>query len=292
MRARRRFLTRISVLAAVCCVGVAVPAVALADPVGPECSDEADDCEIGVEVPGGDGGQDEGSGSDGWAPGDGGNEPPAGVFTDCASTIVETDAKTHPIAGDRPPGDQVLAVETCTSADGDSIKRVEWVAATDGVVDIDPAVLAQQAVDRLVLPQPVMNASPESTQIVNLPVWLAVTAGSWQAQTAEATLPGWVATATATPIEADWDMGDGTTVTCTDRGAEWTTDVDPKAESECGHTYLQPSESGLDVSVTVVWRIDWTVTGPDGTTSDTAPELTTTSTDIWPVTESHALNTE
>jgi hypothetical protein len=85
-------------------------------------------------------------------------------------------------------------------------------------------------------------------------------------------------------------LGDGTTVTCIDRGAEWSADLDPEAESECGHTYKQPA-TGLDVSVTVLWRIDWTVTGPAGTTTGTSPDMTTTRTDTWMVTESHALIT-
>jgi hypothetical protein len=292
MRSQRQFLIRLGVLAATCCVGIGVmPQGAYADPVGPECSDDTDDCEIEVQLPGdvGDGDGDFGNGG-GAAPGSGGGTDPEGVFTDCTATVEETDAQTHPIAGDRPAGDQVLVTETCTSATGETIKRVRWMSESDGALEIDPELLAQWAVDRLVLPQPVIGASPAEVQLVNLPVWLSVTTGSWRTQTAEASLPGWQATATATPVQADWDMGDGTTVTCTDRGAEWSADLDPEAESECGHTYQQPA-SGLDVSVTVLWRIDWSVTGPSGTTTDTAPDMTTTRTDTWMVTESHALNT-
>lgn len=290
MCSQRRFLIRLGVLAAACCIGVgAMPSSVLADPVGPECSDDADDCEIGVQIPGDEGDGDV-DGGNGVLPDAGGGTVPEGVFTDCTSTVEETDAQTHPIAGDRPAGDQVLVTQTCTSAAGDTIKRVQWASESDGVLEIDPEILAQWAVDRLVLPQPVIDASPEETQLVNLPTWLSVTAGSWQTQTAEASLPGWQATAAATPVQAEWDMGEGSTVTCTDRGAEWTADLDPEAESECGHTYVQPATS-LDVSVTVLWRIDWTVTGPAGTTTGAAPNMATTRTDTWAVTESHALIT-
>jgi len=287
----RRLLIRSGVIAAAlgACI-VAIPRSAAADPMGPVCSD--DTCEVGVQNPGSD--------SDIDVEPDAGGEdaPPAGggadtsPFADCTFTVVETDAKTHPLAGDRPKGKYSLVVETCTSEAGESIKRAQWVAeGADGQVRIDPALLAQQAVDRLTLPRPVIEASPESTQLVNLPTWLAVSEASWQVQTATASLSDQTATATATPVEAVWDLGDGHTETCFDRGAEWVRGTDPKAESECGHTYTQPSAQALDVQVTVTWRITWEVVWPGNAVSETAPDMTTIRTDSWLVTESHALVT-
>ncbi|MCD0444260.1 hypothetical protein LO763_11570 [Glycomyces sp. A-F 0318] len=291
MRARR-FLIRAGILITGLwmCV-LAIPQAGSADPLGPDCSDTADSCEVGVEVPGNDGG----SGTDfgEWgeeAPSAGGGVDP-GPFADCSFTVVETDAKTHAIAGDRPKGDYELVVETCTSAAGETIKRAEWVAAgADGQVLIDPALLAQQAVDRLTLPRPGIAASPESVQLVNLPTWLAVTEASWEAQTAEASLGSQVATATATPVQAVWDMGDGHVVTCADRGEEWDPGTDPETEGPCGHTYTQPSAEELDVQVDITWHITWEVVWPGESVSGTSPDMTTTEVESWPVIESQSLN--
>jgi hypothetical protein len=291
MRARLIVLTGIAA-ATITGMIVVAPEAASADPWDPSCSDSDDTCEVEVEIPGLDGGAGTDTGEWGGGGSSAGDDANTGPFADCTFTIVETDAKTHPIAGDRPAGDQALVVQNCTDANGQSIRRAQWVpVGVDGQVRLDPEILAQQAVDRLTLPRPNIKTSPESAQLVQLPTWLAVSESSWTVQTAEASLGDQVATATATPVQAVWDMGDGHTVTCTDRGAEWTRGTDPEAASDCGHTYTQPSADALEVQVTVTWRITWEVVWPGESVTGTAPDMTTSRTTNWLVTESHALVT-
>lgn len=275
-------------VAAVCIVVLGQSA--LAGPLGPDCSDDADACEVEVEIPGIPGGSDGGSGEDGTG-GNGSGEDSgadAGGLTDCTSNIVDTDADSHPLAGPRPEGGvYVLVVETCTTPSGSTIQSGEWLEqGADGQVRIRPEVLAQRAIDRLSLPTPVMNASPESMQLVQLPVWLAVTESSWEQQSASASVPGLTVTATATPVSASWSMGNGDSETCNGPGTAWTpASGETEASPDCGYVYEQASESGLRVAVTVVWQVRWSGGGASGT----APDMTTTSSATWPVIESQSL---
>jgi len=289
----RRLLTRISIPAFVAAILLTAAGTgARADFKPPECSDDSDSCEIGVEDPGIPGGSDDSGGDEGGTgEGNGGDEPggDAGGLSDCTSTIVDTDADSHPLAGPRPEGEKyVLVVETCTLPSGSSIQSADWLEqGADGQVRIRPEVLAQRAIDRLDLPQPVMNPSPESTQLVQLPVWLAVTEASWQTQSASASVPRMTVTATATPVLASWSLGNGDTKECTVPGAAWTPaagETDPSPD--CGYVYEQATEADVEVSVTVTWRIRWSGGGESGS----VPDMTTTARTTWPVIESQSLN--
>lgn len=153
----------------------------------------------------------------------------------------------------------------------------------------DPAVLAAQAVKELRLPQPVIrvNPSPPAQQLVHLPTWLWVDGGSWQAQSATASVPGLSVTATARPSKLVFSTGDGSSVTCNGPGTAWTVGKNPDAASpDCGHTYTRPGTYTL--TATVTWQISWAGGGQTGT----VPDLTTTSNLTITVTESQALNTQ
>ena len=78
------------------------------------------------------------------------------------------------------------------------------------------AVLAQLAVQYLRLPDPVIRSSPApgALQLTELPTWLWVAPAAWHPQSKTAQVPGEAVTATATPVSAAWQMGDGRTVTC------------------------------------------------------------------------------
>lgn len=269
---------------------VLYPRAALADPSGPSCSDPNDTCEVEVELPGSGGGTgadpgDEGGGAPGGG-GDGGGDTDA--LTHCTSDIVDTEADSHPLAGPRPEdGVYLLVMETCTTESGTTVQSAEWLEqGAEGQVQINPEILAQRAVDRLRLPQPGIEASPEATQLVHLPTWLWVTESSWAQQSASASVPGLTVTARATPVEARWATGDGDTVTCTGPGTPWQAGADPKTASpDCGHTYTRPSDDEVEAQVTVTWRITWSGGGVSGT----APDMTTTATTTWPVLESQTV---
>ena len=105
-------------------------------------------------------------------------------------------------------------------------------------------MLAQLAVQYLRLPDPVIRSSPApgALQLTRLPTWLWIAAGVWQPQSKTAQVPGESVTATATPVSAAWQMGDGTTVTCHGPGDPVHRDGNPAAASPtCGYTYTSPA---------------------------------------------------
>lgn len=134
-----------------------------------------------------------------------------------------------------------------------------------------PGVLAQLAVRYLRLPDPVIRSSPapDALQLTQLPVWLWIAANAWQPQSKTAQVPGESVTATATPVSASWQMGDGRTVTCHGPGTPYSGRDNPAAPSPtCGHTYDRSSAGQpagtYQVTVTVTWDISWTASGGAG----------------------------
>src|SRR5204862_7525444 len=91
-----------------------------------------------------------------------------------------------------------------------------WLAAPPPAVN--PAVLARRAESMLALPSVVIRVNPAGDQLVQLPTWLSLDAASWRPQSATAAVPGVSVTATATPTQAQWSMGDGSTGVCRSPG--------------------------------------------------------------------------
>lgn len=153
-----------------------------------------------------------------------------------------------------------------------------------------PAELARQARSQLRLSPPRIDSSPAGTQLVNLPTWLWLDRATWQPQSATASVPGMAVTATATPTSTSWSMGDGSTLTCSGPGAPFPAGGDPHAASpDCGHTYhrssaAEPNEQ-FPATATVRWRITYSGAGASGA----LPDLTTTGSASFPVTEAQAL---
>jgi len=158
------------------------------------------------------------------------------------------------------------------------------------------AVLAEQAVNRLRLPSPVIKVNPLVTvnpgappaQVVYVPTWLWVDSSSWGTRSATASAGGLSVTATANPTKVAWSTGDGHTEICNGPGAAWTSGTDPSKASTCGHTYTTPSPKGrkYTLQATVTWEISWSGGGETGT----RPALTTTSQVALQVLEAGGLN--
>lgn len=158
-----------------------------------------------------------------------------------------------------------------------------------------PAVLAQLAVRYLRLPDPVIRSSPApgALQLTRLPTWLWVAPAAWHPQSKTARVPGASVTATATPVSASWQMGDGKTVTCPGPGTPYAWGDNPASPSPtCGHTYTRSSAgqpgAAFQVTVTITWDITWT--GP-GRAGGALPPLFTTAAAAMRVAESQAVNT-
>lgn len=157
-----------------------------------------------------------------------------------------------------------------------------------------PVVLAELAVRYLKLPSPVIRSSPSPAdlQLTRLPVWLWISSTAWASRSKTASVPGESATATATPVVATWQTGDGTAVTCRGPGIPYTSSYAPSSASpDCGHSYTRSSAgqpgSAYHVTVTITWRVTWTATGGAG---GTLAALYTTAGAEFRVAESQALN--
>jgi hypothetical protein len=132
-------------------------------------------------------------------------------------------------------------------------------------------VVAQQAVQELVLPKPVIRTNPDEkfAQLVRVPTWMWLDAGMWKPVSETASVPGVSVTATATPRSATWVMGDGTTVVCKGAGTPYSAKFSADAKSpDCGHTFRRSSAGkpgeAYTVSVTVGWDVEWQGGGQQG----------------------------
>lgn len=179
-----------------------------------------------------------------------------------------------------PPGSMWHAGEgktaytrTCKTPGGEN-GPTTGLAVADGEAPpaIDPAVVAQTAVDqmKLVGPDIDINPKPGGKGLVGMPVWMAVDQSptTYGPNSASATAGGVTVTATAKVKSIVWDMGDGTSVTCTGPGSVYKKSFGMKASPDCGHRYKQTSEASpggkFKVSATATWAVDWQVTGGGG----------------------------
>lgn len=196
---------------------------------------------------------------------------------------------------DRPPpdgqqkesGGWFMVLCSPDGKDPDSHGPVWIPAGANTAPSLTPVQVAQIAHRRLRLPSPSIAASPSGTQLVHLPTWLWLSEG-WAPSSATASVPGVSVTAVAKPMSATWSMGDGSIVTCRGAGTPFRQGSDPKASSpDCGYTYRTSSAGqAFPVTVTVRWTVTWAGAGQSGT----FPDLTTTDSAAFRVTESHALN--
>lgn len=133
----------------------------------------------------------------------------------------------------------------------------------------NPAALAQQARSQLPLPATSIEMAPpaDRDQLVNVSSWLWVDAAAWRSLSATAAAGPVSATATATPAEVVWNMGDGHSVTCDGPGVSYDSS-NPNASTYCSYTW--PSSSAgqpggvYRVTATVYYRASWTATGVPG----------------------------
>ncbi|MEW2078100.1 ATP/GTP-binding protein [Streptomyces sp. NPDC013433] len=269
---------RITAVATCLLTALSMPRVAVADeePKGngnTECGMYT--CQVEVEVPGQAGGQ--GSGGSGAGGGSAGDEADGGKSTDltnCTYKLVDPQPPAGSLDWDgHGPGDGAVYEETCRWNDsGDTIVRMVWLAEPPGdETTVDPAVLAQQAVDKMTLLGPDI-ASPRSAgrYTVGIPMWMWVnqSATTYGPNTASASAGGVTVTAIAKVSKIDWRMGDGSTVTCTGPGVPYTGSVGMAESPTCGHVYSKTSAGApggkYAVTATSTWTIDWQGGGAAG----------------------------
>ncbi|MGV9705343.1 ATP/GTP-binding protein [Streptomyces sp. NPDC003483] len=141
-------------------------------------------------------------------------------------------------------------------------------SATPPAATIDPAQLAQQALDKMTLLGPdIISPDPVGKYIVGLPTWMWVAKSqtTYGPNTASASAGGVTVTATATVSKIVWKMGDGSAVTCNGSGTPYTASYGKQESPTCGHTYSRTSASEAGgkytVTATSTWSVDWQVAG-------------------------------
>lgn len=176
------------------------------------------------------------------------------------------------------PGDGAVYEEICAfgedPATSDAVfHRMVWAADPPTAPAVDPAVLAQQAVDKMLLRAPAIGITPKpgGKGVVGMPVYMWTEKGpeTYGPNVASASAGGVTVTATAKVSKIVWTMGDGKTVTCTTAGTPYRADYGKKPSPDCGHRYERPSSatpSGkFHVTATSTWTIGWEATsGPTG----------------------------
>ncbi|MET7563695.1 ATP/GTP-binding protein [Streptomyces sp. NPDC005479] len=174
-------------------------------------------------------------------------------------------------------GEGAIYARTCRyfMADGASTLITETVYGGPGgpaAPAVDPAVLAQEAVDKMLLrgPQIGITPKPGGKGVVGMPVymWTAKGAETYGPNSASATAGAVTVTATAKVSKIVWAMGDGTIVTCTTAGTPYKSEFGKKPSPDCGHRYAQPSSTEPSgkwhVTATSTWTIDWQGGGQTG----------------------------
>ncbi|MEU5632097.1 ATP/GTP-binding protein [Streptomyces rishiriensis] len=228
-------------------------------------------CEVNVDAPGQAGGQAGGSDNTGGAGGGRTSDP------DNKKVCKYKLADPQPPAGSldwegHEPGDGAVYEQTCGWVDfTNTITRLVWLAEPPAQDTVDPAVLAQRAVDSMTLLGPDI-ASPRAAgkYTVGVPMWMWVnqSATTYGPNSASATAGGITVTATAEVSKIVWAMGDGASVTCTGPGTPYTSSEGMAQSPTCGHVYSNTSAGAQNnkfpVTATSTWTINWQGGGQAG----------------------------
>ncbi|MFF0746639.1 ATP/GTP-binding protein [Streptomyces sp. NPDC004111] len=177
--------------------------------------------------------------------------------------------------------------QECVQGEGDNVTVIDFVGGAEGggapAPAVDPVVLAQQAVDSMLLEGPKIQTAPKkgATGLVGLPVWMwsAVSPTTTGPNSASATAGAVTVTATARVTSIQWSTGDGGSVTCAGPGTPYSAAYGKKPSPTCGHTYTRTSgkQPGAKYTLTATstWAIEWQVQG-----SGLGGELTETRTAV------------
>ena len=195
-------------------------------------------------------------------------KPDPNLPSDCTYQVMSPQAQQVLGPGGATPG--VWVTQTCAHPYFINPLQPFWVAHPKTIgPPVNPAALAQQAVAQLPLPSPTVEMAPPAgaQQLVNLATWLWVDPSDWQSFSATVSAGPVSATATATPVKVVWDMGDGSSVTCSGPGTPYTV-ADANATSDCSYTWHQSSAGqpggAFQVTATIYFHVTWTAIGAAG----------------------------
>ncbi len=143
---------------------------------------------------------------------------------------------------------------------------------TTGSTWVDTSIRVQDVIDdavgraRRAVPTPKLDLSPapEAGGIVNLGLWLALTAQDPVTVRAEA--GNLWAEATVTLASTTWDMGNGDVIECDGAGTP-IVDTETMDEGPCGYTYRtsSPNDDPYKLTVTATWTVTYRSSAGPGT---------------------------
>lgn len=137
---------------------------------------------------------------------------------------------------------------------------------SEQAAEIVVAGMDLRAIDIGIVPEP----GAASVGLVGLPVWMWTeqTPNTWGPISRTATAGGVTITATANVQRVVWDMGDGTSVTCTTPGTIYQDHYGDQTSPDCGHKYTETSVGhpgdAYPVTATNYWIVDWNGGGDSG----------------------------
>jgi hypothetical protein len=137
---------------------------------------------------------------------------------------------------------------------------------------VTPALLAQQAYNRLRLPLPQPEFNPKRSSsagaatLVTIPTWFWVE--DWSGASQRTRAGGVWAEVTAEPVATEWFPGDGSpSVRCAGAGVPWREGMD-EDDSSCRYAYTRSSANAPSNRYTgrvmVTWRVTWRGSGGSG----------------------------
>jgi len=144
----------------------------------------------------------------------------------------------------------------------------------------NPAVVAQVAITNMNLKPATIGIVPENRPgkigVVGAPTWMWVAdpgESTTGPMTRSATVGGVTVQAVATLDRIVWDMGDGSSVTCTGAGTPYYDAAGLRPSPDCGHTYTQPSDRKPGLAYTVTATSYWTVNWQGGGGAGVIPQI-------------------
>ncbi len=155
-----------------------------------------------------------------------------------------------------------------------------WSATPPGTELPDPEELARRAIAAMNLQAPQIGIVPEDAPnrvgLVGLPTWMWVDdpgPQTWGPISRQASAAGHTVTVAASVSKVVWDMGDGTTKTCTGQGTPYADHYGIRSSPDCGHRYRQAGQ--YTVTAQAFWTINWAGIGQSGTIPMTLQRSTT-----------------
>lgn len=172
---------------------------------------------------------------------------------------------TDPIWGEHSPDDGKIYLKICPGYIGSS--PLVFIPNGEEPEPIDPAVLAQSALDTLDLATAQVRLAPRPPQrtFVGIDTWMWIPTSQWSDLTKSVSAGPLTVTVVARPVRVDWDMGIGRTV-CSGPGREWLDGaMTAGARSPCTYRYTRVSDfeqnGAFPIAAQITYAATWSCSG-------------------------------